>query len=90
MNEAHTASGLATLLWYDKETTQVPVYESGQQTGKWETIPVIDGAVLVSVADELAARSGGALRSAVRRDVAAGKRVSHGVRYLMRPYKKQK
>ncbi|PWY86277.1 oxidoreductase [Aspergillus heteromorphus CBS 117.55] len=86
----HTDFGLATLLWYDEETTQVPAYdESGRQTGEPLTVPVVEGAVLVNVADELAGRSGGVLRSTVHRVVAppGEKRVRNGVIYLVRPDK---
>ncbi|KAJ5212484.1 uncharacterized protein N7498_004130 [Penicillium cinerascens] len=71
INDAHTDFGLATLLWYDEETTQVPAYdENGKQTQEWLTIPVVEGSVLVNVADELAARSNGSLHSTVHRVVA--------------------
>ncbi|KHN94387.1 oxidoreductase, 2OG-Fe(II) oxygenase family [Metarhizium album ARSEF 1941] len=86
----HTDFGLATLLWYDEVTTQIPVYDKeGKQTDDWETVPVVDGAVLVNIADELAARSGGRLHSTVHRVVAppGPKRVRNGMIYLLRPYK---
>ncbi|KAH1682918.1 hypothetical protein KXX46_002555 [Aspergillus fumigatus] len=71
INGAHTDFGLATLLWYDEETTQVPIYdENGGRTEEWLTIPVVGGSVLVNVADELAARSNGSLHSTVHRVVA--------------------
>ncbi|PYH97589.1 oxidoreductase [Aspergillus ellipticus CBS 707.79] len=87
----HTDFGLATLLWYDEETTQVPVYdEHGGQTDEPLTVPVVEGAVLINVADELAARSGGRLRSTVHRVVAppGEKRVRNGIIYLLRPYER--
>lgn len=90
INGAHTDFGLATLLWYDEETTQVPTYdENGKQTEEWLTIPVVEGSVLVNVADELAARSNGSLHSTVHRVVAppGAKRVRNGVLYLFRPYR---
>jgi len=86
----HTDFGLATLLWYDEVTTQIPVYdEKGDQTDAWETVPVLEGSVLVNVADELAAKSGGRLHSTVHRVVAppGAKRVRNGIVYLLRPYK---
>jgi len=86
----HTDFGLATLLWYDEVTTQVPIYdEKGDQTEAWETVPVIEGSVLINVADELAAKSGGRLHSTVHRVVAppGAKRVRNGIIYLLRPYK---
>ena len=86
----HTDFGLATLLWYDEVTTQVPIYdEKGNQTEAWETVPVVEGSVLINVADELAAKSGGRLHSTVHRVVAppGDKRVRIGVIYLLRPYK---
>ena len=86
----HTDFGLATLLWYDEVTTQLPIYdEKGDQTEAWETVPVIEGSVLIHVADELAAKSGGRLHSTVHRVVAppGAKRARNGIVYLMRPYK---
>ena len=86
----HTDFGLATLLWYDEVTTQVPIYdEKGKQTEAWETVPVVEGSVLINVADELAAKSGGRLHSTVHRVVAppGDMRVRIGVIYLLRPYK---
>ncbi|KID86651.1 oxidoreductase, 2OG-Fe(II) oxygenase family [Metarhizium guizhouense ARSEF 977] len=86
----HTDFGLATLLWYDEVTTQIPIYDKeGKQTDDWETVPVIDGTVLINVADELAAQSGGRLHSTVHRVVAppGPKRVRNGIIYLLRPYK---
>ena len=89
INASHTDFGLATLLWYDEETTQVPVYdEQGGQTEVWQTVPVIEGSVLINVADELSARSRGALHSTVHPVVAppGAKRVRNGILYLLRPY----
>lgn len=86
----HTDFGLATLLWYDEVTTQLPIYdERGEQTEACQTVPVIEGSVLINVADELAAKSGGRLHSTVHRVVAppGAKRVRNGVIYLLRPYK---
>ncbi len=86
----HTDFGLATLLWYDEVTTQLPIYdEKGHETEAWETVPVIEGSVLINVADELAARSGGRLHSTVHRVVAppGAKRVRNGIIDLLRPYK---
>lgn len=90
MQPWHTDSGLATLLWYDSVTAQIPVRDKhGKQTEDWETVPVVDGAVLVNVADELAARSGGRLHSPVHRAVSppGDRRVWNGLVYLLRPYK---
>lgn len=86
----HTDFGLATLLWYDEMTTQLPVYdEKGDQTESWETVPVIEGSVLFNVADELATKSGGRLHSTVHRVVSppGAKRVRNGIVYFLRPYK---
>ncbi|KAK6081429.1 2OG-Fe(II)oxygenase [Seiridium cupressi] len=86
----HTDFGLATLLWYDEVTTQIPIYDAqGNQTEAWETVPVVEGSVLINVADELSAKSGGRVRSTVHRVVAppGAKRVRNGIIYLLRPYK---
>lgn len=86
----HTDFGLVTLLWYDEVMAQLPTYnKEGKQTEDWETVPVVNGTVLVNIADELAAKSGGRLRSPVHRAVAppGPKRVWNGVVYLLRPYK---
>ncbi|KAI9667880.1 MAG: hypothetical protein M1821_000699 [Bathelium mastoideum] len=87
----HTDFGLLTLLWYDEVTTQLPDSdEKGAQTEEaWQTVPVVEGSILVNVADELAARSGGRLHSTVHRVVAppGPKRVKNGLSYLLRPYK---
>lgn len=86
----HTDFGLVTLLWYDEVTTQIPIYDrEGKQTDGWETVPVVDGALLVNIADELSVRSAGRLHSTVHRVVAppGPKRVRDGIVYLHRPYK---
>ncbi|KAK2612471.1 hypothetical protein QQS21_001575 [Conoideocrella luteorostrata] len=86
----HTDFGLATLLWYDEVTTQIPIYDKeGKQTEDWQTVPVVDGAVLINIADELAGKSGGRLHSTVHRVVAppGPMRVRNGIIYLLRPYK---
>ena len=86
----HTDFGLATLLWYDEVTTQLPIYdEKGDQTEAWETVPVIEGSILFNVADELATKSGGRLHSTVHRVVAppGAKRAKYGIVYFLRPYK---
>ena len=86
----HSDFGLVTLLWYDEVTTQLPIYdENGEQIEDWETVPVIEGSVLINVADELAARSGGRLHSTVHRVVAppGAQRVKNGIVYFLRPYK---
>ena len=86
----HTDFGLVTLLWYDEVTTQLPIYdEKGKQTEEWETIPVMEGSVLINVADGLATASKGRLHSTVHRVVAppGAKRVRNGIIYLLRPYK---
>lgn len=86
----HTDFGLATFLWYDEETTQIPVYDDkGKKTDEWQTVPVIEGAILVNVADELDKRSNGRLRSTLHRVVAppGPKRVRNGLIYFLRPYK---
>ncbi|OAA34632.1 oxidoreductase, 2OG-Fe(II) oxygenase family [Metarhizium rileyi] len=90
IHPGHTDFGLATLLWYDEETTQIATYDKeGNQTEDWETVPVIEGTVLINLADELAAKSEGRLRSTVHRVVAppGAKRVRNGMIYLLRPYK---
>jgi isopenicillin N synthase-like dioxygenase len=86
----HTDFGLLTLLWYDEVTTQLPIYdENGIETETWEAVPVVKGSVLINIADELEARSGGRLRSTVHRVVAppGPKRVKNGLVYFLRPYK---
>lgn len=94
IHPAHTDFGLTTLLWYDEVTTQLPVYDNSTHGGSlaaaaWESIPVVEGAVLINVADELAAKSAGRLHSTVHRVVAppGPKRVRNGIIYLLRPYK---
>lgn len=82
--------GLAPLLWYNEVTTQLPVYDKkGDQTEAKETVPGIEGSVLMNIADELAAKSGGRLHSTVHRMVAplGAKRVRNGITYLLRLYK---
>ena len=86
----HTDGGLATLLWNDEVMTQIPVYDKeGRQTEDWETVPVINGTVLINIADELAAKSGRRLHSPVHRVVnpPGPKTEWNGVVYLLRPYK---
>ena len=89
INAAHTDFGFITLLWYDEVTTQLPVSDTeGRQTGEWESILVVDGAFLINIADELAAKSTGRLYSPVHRVVAlpGAKRVKNGVLYLLSAY----
>lgn len=86
----HTDVGLATLLWNDEVMTQIPTYDKEKkQTENWETVPVITGTVLINIADELAAKSGGRLHSPVHRVVTppGPTRVWNGIVYLLRPYK---
>jgi isopenicillin N synthase-like dioxygenase len=86
----HTDCGLITLLWYNEVMAQIPIYDKeGKQTEDWEIVPVINGTVLINIADELAAKSGGRLHSPVHRAVAppGPKRVWNSVVYLLRPYK---
>lgn len=86
----HTDFGLATLLWYDEMTTQLPIDdEKGNRTEAWQTVPVVEGSVLINVADDLSAKSGGRLHSTVHRVVAppGAKRAKYGIVYLLRPYK---
>ncbi|KAH8698158.1 oxidoreductase [Phaeosphaeriaceae sp. PMI808] len=85
----HTDFGLITLLWYDEETTQIPTnHEKGPPTEDCETIPVIDGCVLINVADHLASKSRGIFHSTTHRVVAppGPKRTRNGMIYLLRPY----
>ncbi|KAK7755618.1 hypothetical protein SLS62_002227 [Diatrype stigma] len=87
---AHTDFGLITLLWYDEVTTQLPVYdEDGKETGEWVPVPVVEGSVLINVADDLAKRSGGRLHSTLHRVIAppGPKRMKNGLIYLLRPHK---
>lgn len=92
INGAHTDFGPVTLLWYDEETTQILVRNEDDKDykdeGDWQTIPVIEGCVLVNVADELAAKSNGGLHSTVHRVIAppGPKRVRNGIVYFLRPY----
>ena len=86
----HTDFGLITFLWYDEVTTQVPVYDGqGVETEEWAAVPVVEGAILVNIADSLQERSGGRLHSTVHRVVAppGPKRVKNGLAYFLRPYK---
>lgn len=87
MHPWHTDSGLATLLWNDEEMTQIQV--PGKREDDYETVPVINGTVLVNIADALAAKSGGRLHSPVHRVVSppGDKRVWNGAVYHLRPYK---
>lgn len=85
----HTDSGLATLLWNDVVMTQLQVsHKEGKQAEDYETVPVVNGTVLVNISDELATRSGGRLHSPVHRVVSppGAKRVWNGAVYLFRPY----
>lgn len=85
----HTDAGLATLLWNDEEMTQIQVDDTDVNQGEdWKTVSVINGTVLINIADELAARSGGRLHSPVHRVVSppGPNRVWNGVVYLLRPY----
>ena len=86
----HTDFGLITFLWYDEVTTQLPIYdEKGVETEDWEEVLVVEGSILVNVADGLQAKSGGRLHSTVHRVVAppGPKRVKNGLAYFLRPYK---
>lgn len=91
MSPWHTDSGLATLLWNDEVMTQIQVHGGAgkREEEDWETVPVIDGAVLINIADELAAKSGGRLHSPVHRVVSppGDRRVWNGAVYHLRPYK---
>lgn len=86
----HTDFGLITLMWYNEVSAQIPIYDAeGKRTEDWQGVPVVDGAVLVNIADELEAKSGGRLRSTVHRAVTppGPKKVRNGLVYLLRPYK---
>jgi len=86
----HTDFGLLTFLWYDEVTTQLPVYnDQGGESGEWMEVPVIEGTMLVNVADGLQQASGGRLHSTVHRVVCppGPKRTKNGLIYLLRPYK---
>lgn len=90
MHPWHTDSGLATLLWNDEVMTQIKVHDKeGKQEEDWETVPVINGTVLINIADELAAKSGGRLHSPIHRVVSppGEKRAWNGAVYHLRPYK---
>ncbi|KAE8146890.1 oxidoreductase [Aspergillus avenaceus] len=85
----HTDFGLMTLMWYDAVSAQIPIYDTeGNRTEDWQAVPVVEGAVLVNIADELEAKSGGRLRSTVHRAVTppGPKQVRNGLVYLLRPY----
>jgi isopenicillin N synthase-like dioxygenase len=86
----HTDFGLLTLLWYDEVTTELPICDQdGTETGAWEKVASLEGCILVNVADELAARSGGRLHSTVHRVICpeGPKRPKNGLVYFLRPYK---
>lgn len=87
---SHSDFGILTLLWYDEVTTQLPIYDGkGHPTEEWEVVPVVEGTILVNVADDLAKRSGGCLNSTVHRVVVppGPKRPKNGLVYFLRPYK---
>ncbi|TQV92500.1 hypothetical protein V2A60_007182 [Cordyceps javanica] len=87
----HTDFGLMTMMWYEEVSAQIPVYDAdGKRTEDWQAVPVVDGALLVNIADELEAKCHGRLRSTVHRAVTppGPKRVRRGLVYLLRPYKK--
>ncbi|KAJ4148298.1 hypothetical protein LMH87_002775 [Akanthomyces muscarius] len=86
----HTDFGLMTMMWYEEVTAQIAVYDSkGNRTEDWQAVPVVDGALLVNIADELEAKSRGRLRSTVHRAVTppGPRKVRNGLVYLLRPYK---
>ncbi|OAR02272.1 hypothetical protein LLEC1_03274 [Akanthomyces lecanii] len=86
----HTDFGLMTMMWYEEISAQIPVYDSdGSRTEDWQAVPVVDGALLVNIADELESKSHGRLRSTVHRAVTppGPKKVRNGLVYLLRPYK---
>lgn len=86
----HTDFGLMTTMWYQEVTAHIPVYDAdGKRTEDWQEVPVVEGALLVNIADELEAKSNGRLRSTVHRAVTAPgpKKVRNGLVYLLRPYK---
>ncbi|KAJ3497400.1 hypothetical protein NLG97_g1930 [Lecanicillium saksenae] len=88
----HTDFGLMTMMWYEEVSAQIAVYDAnGTRTEDWQAVPVVDGALLVNIADELEARSHGRLRSTVHRAVTppGPNRVRNGLVYLLRPYKTQ-
>lgn len=86
----HTDFGLMTMMWYEEVTAQIPVYDAeGQCTDDWQAVPVVKGALLVNIADQLEAKCQGRLRSTVHRAVTppGPNRVRYGMVYLLRPYK---
>ncbi|KAF1731147.1 putative 2-oxoglutarate/Fe(II)-dependent dioxygenase [Beauveria bassiana] len=86
----HTDFGLMTMMWYEEVTAQIAVYDSeGNRTEDWQAVPVVDGALLVNIADELESKSRGRLRSTVHRAVTppGPRKVRNGLVYLFRPYK---
>ncbi|KAJ5909274.1 oxidoreductase [Penicillium taxi] len=86
----HTDFGLMTLMWYNEVSAQIPIYDAdGRKTERWQAVPVVEGAVLVNIADELEAKSGGQLRSTLHRAVTppGPKKLRNGMVYLLRPYK---
>lgn len=87
IHPAHTDSGLVTLLWYDEMTTQLPVDDgNGSHSGVWKSVRVMEGPLLVNIADELARLSAGRLKSPVHRVVAppGEKKARNGLIYLLR------
>jgi isopenicillin N synthase-like dioxygenase len=86
----HTDFGLMTLMWYNEVSAQIPIYDTdGRKTERWQAVPVVEGAVLVNIADELEAKSSGQLRSTLHRAVTppGPKKLRNGMVYLLRPYK---
>ncbi|PVH98976.1 oxidoreductase [Periconia macrospinosa] len=89
IHPGHTDSGLITLLWYDEETTQIQILDAeGNGTDDWATVPVVEGCVLVNMADSLASSLEGFAHSTSHRVVAppGEKRTRNGIMYLLRPY----
>lgn len=86
----HTDFGLMTMMWYEEVTAQIAVYDSeGKRTKDWQAVPVVEGALLVNIADELEAKSGGRLHSTVHRAVTppGPRKLRNGLVYLLRPFK---
>ncbi|OAA39048.1 oxidoreductase, 2OG-Fe(II) oxygenase family [Cordyceps fumosorosea ARSEF 2679] len=86
----HTDFGLMTTMWYEEVSAQIPVYDAeGKRTEDWQAVPVVDGALLVNIADQLEAKCHGRLRSTVHRAVTppGPKKERRGLVYLLRPYK---
>ncbi|CAI7625868.1 unnamed protein product [Penicillium manginii] len=86
----HTDFGLMTLMWYNEVSAQIPIYDTdGRKTERWQAVPVVEGAVLVNIADELEAKSSGQLRSTLHRAVTppGPKKLRNGMVYFLRPYK---